>query len=95
MAEPCRQEKTIGHLEEAIKAMAEGQREIIALMKDQSANKEQMRRQEKDINNLFCRVRELEIAPGEEAGQVKTGTLTAIISAIIAALVAWVMGQQK
>lgn len=95
MAEPCRQEKTIGHLEEAIRTLAEGQREIIALMRNQSASDEQLRRHEKDINNLFGRVRELEMAPGEEAGTVKTGAVTAIISAVVAGLIAWLIGTRQ
>lgn len=102
MADPCRQEPTIATLQATIKSisdtlleMKEGQKRFITVLEHIASQGESINhlkadaeRLEKDVNNLFGRVRELEIAPGAEGNKIKTGFVLAVISAVVSLVVA-------
>lgn len=99
MAEPCKQEGPIAaikadnhNLATALMEIREGQREFILILKDISQQSEQIKtlfqrvgKSDEDINIIYARVRELELAPGKQA----TATQIYGINAVIAAGIAW------
>ena len=97
MGEPCRQEGPIAaikadnhNLSKALIEIREGQREFIALLKDISSQGEQIKtlfqrvgKSETDIDVIYGRVREVEMAPGKQASAIQLYGISAIISATI------------
>lgn len=97
MAEPCQQEKTIGELQatmeavsETLKEMRTGQQRFIAILEDIARQGEQIRsllqrtgKSEKDITNLFDRMRDVEMLPGKKASAFQTYGFMALIAAAI------------
>jgi heterodisulfide reductase subunit A-like polyferredoxin len=97
MPEPCKQEGPIAalkadnnNLSAALLEIREGQREFIALLKDISAQGEQIRtlfqrmtKSENDINIIYGRVREVELAPGKQASSLQVYGVSTIIAAVV------------
>lgn len=100
MAEPCRQEGPIAaikadnhNLSAALVEIREGQREFVLLLKDISQQSEQIKtlfqrmgKNDNDINIIYTRVRELELAPGKQASQFQIYGISALLSSLIAYL---------
>ena len=96
MAEPCKQEGPIAairadnnNLSAALLEIREGQREFIALLKDISSQGEQIKtlfqrvtKSEGDIDIIYARVRDVELAPGKQASAVQLYGISAIVSAV-------------
>jgi septal ring factor EnvC (AmiA/AmiB activator) len=117
MAEPCRQEGNIAELKgndarlfDVLGRIEKNQERFIEVLEQIAAQGERInhletdvRRQETDANNLFGRVRilemepkgsaldkrisDLEKEPGKEANQVRAGFWNALIAAVIALVV--------
>ncbi len=97
MPEPCRQEGKIASLESENKSVSrtleqieENQRESISLMREISAQAEQIKtlfervgKNDKSIDNFGERIRQLELAPGKQASQIQLYGITALVSAAI------------
>ena len=95
MPDPCKQEGPIAglradnqNLSAALIDIRKGQQEFIALLKDISAQGEQIKtlfqrtgKNEQDIDIIYGRVREVEMAPGKQASQIQVYGISAIISA--------------
>lgn len=100
MAEPCRQEGPIAairadnqNLSAALLEIREGQREFILILKDISQQSEQIKtlfqrvgKSDEDINIIYARVRELELAPGKQASQFQVYGVSAVIASFVAYL---------
>ena len=97
MADPCMQERVIGKLESenkalirALESIEANQREFISLLQQIAGQREQIStlftndaRHDKADNDFGARIRDLELAPGQQASQLQIYGITAIISAII------------
>jgi hypothetical protein len=100
MAEPCKQESNIGELQATIEAIATslselraGQAQFILLLQEIARQGEQIKsglartdKIEKDVDGLFKRMRDVELAPGKQAGTLQMAVIAAAISALIAYL---------
>lgn len=101
MSDPCQQQPTIATLQETIRSisgtlreMKKGQERFIEVLEQIASQgvrighlEGDINRVEKDTNELFGRIRELEKEPGKEAGAVRTGFWNALIAAAIALVV--------
>ena len=97
MDHPCSKEEVLGQLTATVRFFQEAERRregreerMAVAMETMSAQGESLKglskrveKTEHDTDNLYDRVRELEIAPGKEAGTVKVGCWTALITAAI------------
>jgi 23S rRNA maturation mini-RNase III len=95
VGDPCKQEGNIGEMQATIEAisltlheMRSGQQRFIALLEDIARQGEQIRsivyrtdKTEKDVEGLFKRMRDAELAPGKQASTAQTYSIMAIISA--------------
>lgn len=100
MGDPCRQEGTIGELQATLDAVSstldeikKGQAQFITLLQEIARQSEQIKsmvqrtdKTEKDVQCLFKRMRDVELAPGKQA----SSTHMAVIAAVIAAVVAYI-----
>jgi len=97
----CSKEETIGQITATIRFFQESEQRregreerMASAMETMAAQGESLKslslrvdRTERDTDNLYGRMRELEIAPGKDAGKVKIGFWNALIAAIIAVVV--------
>jgi cell division protein FtsB len=100
MGDPCKQEGTLGELQATIFAISTtlheikiGQERFIVVLEDIARQGEQIRsltyrtdKTEKDVESLYKRMRDAELAPGKQASAFQTYGITAVISAVIAFL---------
>lgn len=94
MTEPCQQAQTIARLEsnderlfDILERIENNQERFISAIERIAELSGDSKRNTQDINNLYVRVRDLELKPGNEGAAVKQGLIIAIISAIVAAVV--------
>lgn len=94
MADPCSQEKTIGEMQatmdaisDSLKDMRDGQKRFMILLEDIARQGEQIRsvvhrtdKHEKDLDGLFKRMRDVELAPGKQASATQTYGIMTVIS---------------
>lgn len=102
MPEPCRQEGNVAallanraNLERTLERIEAGQAEFIAVLRDISAQGEQIKslvhrmdKSEQDTEGLYKRMRDVELAPAKQASATQTGIIVAIVSAIVSGIVA-------
>ena len=100
-AHECNKEQVIGEITATIQffrqaeVRREGREERMAqAMENMSAQGESLKaiaervaKTEKDTDNLYGRVRDLEIKPAEESGKIRVGFWNALVAALISLLV--------
>lgn len=96
MAEPCSQQGVIGGLEatqEAIQntltRLEKGQERFISILETMSSQGTKIEKIENDQEQLFSRVRKMELGAVEQ--QTKVGLASGFISIIVAAIVAFIV----
>lgn len=103
----CVQEKTIGEISATLKffqaaevrreareeRMADAMESVAAQGETIKSHAESLMRHEKAVGILFERVREIEKQPAVESGKVRLGFINALISTILAAIVAMLVKQ--
>lgn len=108
MPDPCQQGPTIATLQETIRSisstlseMKKGQERFIEVLEQIASQgvrighvEGDIKRVEKDTNELFTRMRDLEKEPATEANTVKTGFWIALISAAISLAVGLIVKGQ-
>jgi len=98
MSDPCKQEGIIGELQATMDAIAgtlqemrDSQKRFISLLEEIARQGEQIKsliqrtdKVEKDVDGLFKRMRDVELAPGKQASATQMGLIAALISAVVA-----------
>lgn len=94
MAEPCRQEDKIDAIHLTLEDLKTSNRELmklLTLIAEQGAFikslQEKSTSQEKDTDNLFNRMRDIEIKV--EGNRVKVGFIVTAISVFVSGIIAW------
>lgn len=97
MSDPCKQEGPIAslksdnaNLSKTLEQIEHNQKEFISLLKDIASQGEQIKtlfqrigKSEDDIEIIYGRVRDVELAPGKQASSIQVYGLSAIISAAV------------
>lgn len=85
-------------ISETLKEIKEGQKENTVVLRSIAEQgqrivnlEENVNRIEKDTDNLFGRVRSLEIAPAQETGKMKISAFAAVLSAVFSGAVSLLM----
>lgn len=97
MVHDCQKEREFGEIVTTLKFFQEAEQrreqretELIGIMKDIAAQGESLKaivdrvkKTEEDTDNLYARVRELEIKPAEDSDKIRVGFWSALIAAVI------------